>query len=222
MSDFGRRLRQVRQEMKMSQEEFAALLGTSKQVISRYENGQRSPKISVAADYAQKLGIPLGALNDDESPASPALPANVVPMAQMPRHRVRMIGSVAAGVPILAEEEYDIYIDAPEKADYALRVEGDSMQPNYLSGDVIYIKEQPDVDDGRVAVVLVDDSATLKHVYHEKDGLTLVSDNHDYPPMRMSFDEHEVIRIPGVVVGYTRMYRKKEKLEGVTKGMPVR
>ena len=277
MSDFGHRLRQIRIEMKMSQEEFAKLLGTSKQVISRYENGQRSPKISVAADYAQKLGISLNVLNgiedehsmtigekikllrekhgmtqlelaravgvsdkavstwendinvprmgviqkiasyfnvskaylvEDDATESPALPPNLAPISKMPHHRVRMVGAVAAGVPILADEEYDVYVDAPEKADYALRIEGDSMEPTYLDGDVIYIREQPNVDDGRVAVVLVDDSATLKHVYHERDGLTLISDNHAYPPMRVSFADHDVIRILGVVVGYTRMYRR--------------
>lgn len=147
--------------------------------------------------------------DDEEREAQPCTNyPNLTPIPQMPHHRVRMVGAVAAGVPILADEEYDVYVDAPEKADYALRIEGDSMEPTYLDGDVIYIREQPNVDDGRVAVVLVDDSATLKHVYHERDGLTLISDNHAYPPMRVSFADHDVIRILGVVVGYTRMYRR--------------
>lgn len=58
-SIFGERLKSIRSERQMSQDELANLLGTSKQVISRYENGQRSPKITVVSDYAAALGIPL-------------------------------------------------------------------------------------------------------------------------------------------------------------------
>lgn len=65
MSDFGKNLRAIRLSRGLSQEELASLLGTSKQVISRYENGQRSPKISVASEYARKLNVSLRVLNGD-------------------------------------------------------------------------------------------------------------------------------------------------------------
>lgn len=63
---FGERLKEIRLSRDMSQEELATLFGTSKQVISRYENNQRTPKISVAYDYAQKLGVDLNYLLGDE------------------------------------------------------------------------------------------------------------------------------------------------------------
>lgn len=66
---FGDRLKAIRLERHMSQDEFAALLGTSKQVISRYETNQRTPKITVANKYAEILNIPLNALLGDESTA---------------------------------------------------------------------------------------------------------------------------------------------------------
>lgn len=56
---FGNRLRQIREEMGLSQEKFAEKLGTSKQVISRYETNQRTPKITLASEYAEKLGVTL-------------------------------------------------------------------------------------------------------------------------------------------------------------------
>ena len=56
---FGDRLRQIRKEMGLSQEEFAKKLGTSKQVLSRYETKQRAPKISIIADYAKRLEVPV-------------------------------------------------------------------------------------------------------------------------------------------------------------------
>lgn len=67
---FGDRLKQIRIERNMSQEEFASLLGTSKQVISRYETNQRTPKITVANEYAEKLGVPLNLLLGEEDNTS--------------------------------------------------------------------------------------------------------------------------------------------------------
>ena len=136
-----------------------------------------------------------------------SLPDNIMPISSMGTHKVPLIGSVAAGQPILATESYDVYIDSPAKADYALRVEGDSMEPTYLDGDVVYIRQVDDVDDGTVAVVLVEDEACLKRVYHIKNGLSLVSENPKYPPMIRQIPVYDSIRILGVVVGYTRMYK---------------
>lgn len=123
--------------------------------------------------------------------------------------KVPLIGSVAAGTPILAEESYDAYIDCPCKADYALRISGDSMNPNYLDGDVVFIRTQDTIDyDGQVLVVLLDDSATLKHVYRQSNGLLLISDNPSYQPMFMPFDEYNTVRVLGKPVGFTRMFKE--------------
>ena len=65
MSPFGENLRNIRNARGMSQEEFADLLGTSKQVISRYETAQRSPKVSTVAEYAEKLGVSIAELTGD-------------------------------------------------------------------------------------------------------------------------------------------------------------
>jgi repressor LexA len=92
------------------------------------------------------------------------------------------------------------------------------MKPTYLSGDIIYIKAQPDVAEGAVAVVLIDDTATLKHIYRTPHGVTLVSDNPAYPPMYYNPSEDQPIRILGIPVGYTRMYAHTAPI--VTKGMP--
>ena len=61
--EFGRMLKQLRKERGLSQDELAALLGTTKQVISRYENAQRMPRLSVVSDYARKLNVPLSLLS---------------------------------------------------------------------------------------------------------------------------------------------------------------
>ena len=128
------------------------------------------------------------------------------PIKDVKTRRVPLIGSVAAGTPILAEEDYESFVAAPGKADYALRVEGHSMAPKYMDGDIVYIRCQPDVDDGQVAVILIDDSATLKNVYHVDGGLLLLPENAAFPAMRISASEVSSLRILGTVVGFTRIY----------------
>ena len=71
MNKFAENLRRIRFEMHMTQEEFATLLGTKKQNISRYESGAVSPKITTAAKIADKLGISLSELSGDQGFSNP-------------------------------------------------------------------------------------------------------------------------------------------------------
>jgi repressor LexA len=203
VNTFGKVLRNIRFRNGWTLEEMAQRLGTSKQVLSKYERNERLPKAETAWHYAQVLGIDVNDFFTDEE----IFPADVVPISALKVEKVPLISAVAAGSPILAEESYDIYVDSPVKADYALTVKGDSMSPTYLDGDIVYIRQQDDVTDGTVAVVLIDDSACLKHVYKIKNGVQLVSDNPAYPPMIRTWPEYDTIRILGIVVGFTRMYK---------------
>lgn len=205
--EFGKVIRRIREENGWTLEEMAKRLGTTKQAISKYERGERTPKVTVAARFAETLGISLAEITG-VSESEGFLPDGVVPISRLSRHRIPLVGSVAAGEPILADESVDLYIDGPAKADYALRVQGDSMNPVYLDGDVVYIRQVPDVPDGTVGVALIDDSACLKHIYHIPNGLLLTSDNPAYPPMQKTWPECDTIRILGVVVGYTRIYKE--------------
>ena len=135
------------------------------------------------------------------------IPESLWLAANLPRNPVPLLGSVAAGSAIYDPEVPGEYVDSPYEADYALRISGDSMSPTYLDGDLVYIVEKEDVLDGQVAIVLIDDSETIKHVYHRTDGLMLVSDNPAYPPMLVLARDHDRIRVLGVPVGYTRMFK---------------
>ena len=75
--EFGDILRQIRSERNLSQDEMAALLGTTKQVISRYETKKRVPRLSVVTAFAQKLGLPVAALSGEE----PILPPELTPVS---------------------------------------------------------------------------------------------------------------------------------------------
>lgn len=222
MKNIGQMIALLRKERHLSQEALAARVQCTKQTISNYERGTRRPDYEVLEAIADVLNVPITFfLSKDEQrdalnriyqtyPKTPPLPDGLIPIDQLPRHRVPLIGSVAAGEPIIADPEYDVYVDAPSKADYALTVQGDSMEPLYLDGDVVYIRSQPDVDDGQPAVVLIDDSAVVKRIYHMPGGLTLISENSKYPPRNITQDNCDVLRILGAIVGYTRMYRRKD------------
>lgn len=98
-------------------------------------------------------------------------------------------------------------MESPVDADATITIHGDSMVPTYQECDLVYIKARPDVPEGAVAVVFLDDEATIKHVYKRPTGLTLWSNNTAYPPMNIEFDDYAVVRIFGVPVGYTKIYK---------------
>ena len=119
------------------------------------------------------------------------------------RRRIPVLGSIAAGRPILCEEELEITDAADVACDFALRVAGDSMiGARIRDGDLVFIRRQDDVDDGQIAAVIVDDSATLKRVYHVPNGLQLLSENSKYPPMLFTCPDCDSIRILGLAVGF--------------------
>lgn len=146
------------------------------------------------------------------TPTTPTtFPSNVRPISDLNTQRVPLIGSAAAGEPIYDPEEQDVFVDSPVEADAAITVRGDSMVPTYLDGDVVYIKCVPDVPEGAVAVVFLDDEATIKHVYKRPTGLTLIGDNREAPPIMAEFSDYANVRVFGVPVGYTRIYKPSKK-----------
>ena len=98
--------------------------------------------------------------------------------------------------------------DIPDgvKADVALRCKGESMKPTLNDGDIVLVKQQPDVLDGQIGVVLIENEATLKHVYHHKDGLLLTADNPSFAPLSVPCDENDDCLIQGLAIGYIRMF----------------
>lgn len=203
MSAFSDSLRKIRKQKDLTQEEFAALLGTSKQVVSRYENGQRSPKVSVVAEYAEKLGVPISVLTGETITPIGKPIDGLIPRDQLRMRRVPILGDTAAGEPVIANRVYDEWVEVPDDGhhyDAALRVTGDSMSPKYEKGDLVFVKYQEDVEDGQVAVVCLGDGVTLKRLYHIPHGLQLLSENRAYPPMVYTADEGNA-HLVGLAVG---------------------
>ena len=228
------RLKALRKEKGYKQVTLARDLHIGRSTLAMWETGQSEPSTEMCSRLAELLGCSVGYLmgTEDEINAQRRLaelhaqnveymekkldalisqsdlPSNVRPISFLHRQRVPLIGSVAAGEPIYDPEELGVYVDSPVDADAAITIRGDSMAPTYQDGDLVYIKARPDVPEGAVAVVFLDDEATLKHVYKRPTGLTLISDNMEtHPPIMVEFEDYANVRIFGVPVGYTRIYK---------------
>ncbi len=191
--------------------------GVPKGTLNKLLNGEtRNPTIATLARLADALNCPLAALStlSAESPAARPedIPGvfrlgqvrNADQLVPIRRRRIPLLGEIAAGRPIYAEESFDVAeCDSDMHCDFALRVHGDSMIGARIhNGDIVFIRAQDDVDDGQIAAVIVDDEATLKRVYHVRNGLQLLSENPKYPPMVFTLEEYGSIRILGRAVGF--------------------
>ena len=198
--DFGFHLKNLRKQRGLSQDELAALLGTTKQVISRYENHQRIPRLSVVSDYAKKLGVPLHVLSGEPDGAD----------ASAGGRRVPILGGAACGEPIYNPSDGPEYIvvDEDVACDFALIAQGDSMTGDRIhSGDIVFIRKQETVRDGEIAAVALDNELTLKHVRRLRgpDGSVaftqLLPSNPAYSPIDIGGeDETRMVRILGKAV----------------------
>lgn len=207
---FARNLQRYMDSRGKSRRDVCEDLGFSYYTFSDWVNGKKYPRMDKVEMLAKYFGIKKSDLIEDVPTEQcftadhRPLPAGLLPVEM---RRVPILGPVAAGVPILTDPEYGEYAALPEEArhvDAALRVEGDSMTPRYLDGDLVLIRFQQDVDDGQIAAVCIDDSITLKHVYHLKSGVQLVSENAKYPPMLYTAENSDCIHVLGLAVGYLR------------------
>lgn len=212
MRTTGDVIKERRLALGLTQDELGERLGLQKSAIAKYESGRvKNLKRSVIQKMAEVLEVTpsylMGWAEDEQDDLLPEKESAVQPKISnlfIPKKtRIPLIGSIAAGTPILAEENVEEYIDIEDyvRADFCLRIEGDSMiDVNMCDGDIVFIRKQPDVEEGQIAAVVIEDAdtydstATLKRVYRTKEGVQLVSANHKYPPM---FFDHDRVRIIG-------------------------
>ena len=199
------RMKQVMNEKGITQAELSKRTGIRASSISDYLNNRYEPKQDKIYLIAEALSVNPGWLSgrDDSSTilkTDPFALKNIVPIE---RCMVPIIGQIAAGKPILADEHIEAFLpcDTGVHADFGLVVSGDSMiGADIHDGDVVFIRSQPVVDDGQIAAVRIDDDATLKRFYKNPDGCTLVSMNPQYPPMIFNSDNCDSIQIIGLAV----------------------
>lgn len=202
-------LRQLRKNKKLTQAELARLTGLTVSAISMYENGNREPNFETLEILADFFNVDMNFLLGKTPKPSADLPAapNILPIK---KKKIPLLGKIAAGQPIFADEDHDTYVECDEEAhvDFALRVQGDSMIGARINdGDLVFIRKQDDVEDGEIAAVLIDDDATLKRVYHQPEAVMLVSENPKYAPMIFNAENCFSCRILGKAIFFQSKVR---------------
>lgn len=203
----GERIKARRKQLGISAEALAEQCGVSPATIYRYENGDiERVGIDKLPPIAKALFVSQAYLMGWEDESSP-LPSNVTPLR--PMRKVPLVGRIACGVPILAEQNIEDYIDLPGHihADYALTCQGDSMiNAGIRDGDVVYIHEQPEVENGQIAAVIVgEDEATLKRFYYDGTVIQLIAENPRITPMSFTGADIARVRVLGLAVAYTHI-----------------
>ena len=197
---FGAKLRSARRDAGLTQKELATKIGAKHNSVSNWENDQNKPGPDTIELLCAILGVSPNYFFNGPNIDSPS---NILPL---PRTRkIPLLGDIACGEPIFAEENYNGEVDTPDNihADFALRCKGDSMiGARIQDGDLVFIRKQEDVDNGEIAAVLVEDEATLKRVYKYPDKVVLSPENPKYPPLVYAGYDLEKVRILGKAVAF--------------------
>lgn len=196
----------LREKLGLSQEALAEMVGyRDRSSIAKVEAGKVDLSLSKIAAFANALNVTPAQLMDIGS-----TPSNIIPIPRT--SKIPLLGSIACGEPLLAEENIEDEVDLPEhiRADFALRCKGDSMiNARIFDGDIVYICKRSDVANGKIAAVRVGDEATLKRIYYFPDDARLVLRpcNPMYSDMIYTGPELEDIEIIGEAVAFTSLVR---------------
>ena len=196
------RIRELRKAKDMTLLQIADKLGVSESTVQRYESGNiRNLKYETMVELANILDCsPAKLMGWDDSPTLPPYD-NIRPIKTQ---KLPVLGHVAAGKPILMEEEREVYVESYIKADFILIVKGDSMIGARINdGDIVFVRKQPTVTNGEIAVVSIDDEATLKRFYkYGEDLIVLRAENPEYKDMEYRPEDGKDIHILGKAVAF--------------------
>lgn len=204
----GDRIKQRRLEIGLSVDQVADKIGKNRATVYRYESSEIEKfPIDVIAPLAEALCTTPAYLMGWEGESGAAL-LNITAMPEM--RNIPLLGSIACGAPILAEENIEDYVRIPMDVagDFALRCKGDSMiNARIFDGDIVYIRQQNTVENGEIAAVLIDNEATLKRVRIYEDHISLEPENPQYRPIVLWGEEMNTVRILGKAVAFTSAVR---------------
>lgn len=201
----AKKIKEQRQAKGLTLEALAELVGTSRQTIHRYENGiiTNIPPEKVEA-LAKALDTTPQSLMGWES-VKPSFEKGKI--SDLSVKRLPMLGEIACGVPIYANQEHEMTVPVDESlgVDFCLRAHGDSMiGARIFDGDIVFIRYQDSVDNGEIAAVIINDEATLKRVYYypNESKLILSAENAKYAPLVYVDDELDSIKILGKAIAF--------------------
>lgn len=195
------RIYELRTQMGITMKEAAARLGMPYTTYVNYEKGTREPNSETLILLARFFGTTIDNLLGK---TDALIPPGFQPMPEM--SAVPLVGSIACGTPILAEQNIEARIGVPAlwQADFALTCHGNSMAATIQDGDIVCIRKQPEVENGEIAAVRIGEEATLKRFYRQGDTVMLQAENPAFSPLVYTRDQLNEITIEGRVVGICR------------------
>lgn len=195
-----------RKQLNLTLKEIADYVGVSEATVSRWESGNianmRRDRIAALAQILKVSPIDIMGVTDDDNYD------DSIKSVQIP-----VLGRVKAGIPMTAIESIIDYEEISQKQAqtgefFGLQIKGDSMEPKISEGDVVIVRKQETVENGEIAVVLINgDDATVKKFYKTDAGIKLVSTNPTYDPF--FFTPDEVNSLPVSVIGKVVELRAK-------------
>lgn len=192
----GENIRDLRRKSGMNQMELAQLLGyTDRSSIAKIETDKVDISQTKLCQLAEIFGVTVEQL---------------LGLTREGAARVPILGTIACGAPILAQEHIESYTELPGgiHADFALICKGDSMAgARIFDGDIVYIRQQEQVENGQIAAVLIDGEATLKRVRCFDDRISLEPENPTYRPLILWGEDMNRARILGKAVAFTSQIR---------------
>ena len=203
-------IRELREAKGLNMKEAANQLKLPYTTYVNYEKGLREPTSEVLIQIADFFDTTIDYIVGRKAGSGDDLAsiANIIPMPET--RKIPLVGAIACGDPILAEENIEEYVSIPKDlaGDFALTCRGDSMiNARIFDGDIVYIRQQDTVENGEIAAVLIDGEATLKRVRLFPDHIILEPENPMYKPHSYWNEEMNTIRILGKAVAFTSAVR---------------
>lgn len=194
-------LKQLLRDYKLNQNELAKIAGVSESTVGKWILRKAIPRMGAIQKIADHFNLPKSYILKD-------LPTNVTPAAPL-TVPVPIIGTIACGEPLLAEDNIIGYIyESPDQLPkgnvFYVEAKGTSMEPTIPSGSRVMIREQPEVENGEIAAVLLngDTEATLKRVKRQGEIIILLPDNTEHEPIVVTSDNPA--RILGKALRFTQ------------------
>lgn len=196
-------LKKMREDKKLSQAKFAKEIGVSQSTVGMWESGKNKPEFSTLLKIADYFDVGVDVLTGKSTEERKSGNGKKIPV----------LGQVQAGIPIDAIQDIldyeEISADMAASGEYfALQVRGSSMEPRMKDGDVVIVRQQPEVENGEIAIVLVNgNDATIKKIGKSSDGIMLIPNNPAFEPI--FYNNEEITELPVVILGKVVELRAK-------------